>query len=471
MKKVILTIFILITGLVSFKIIINKNDYRTKFDFVNGPQRSDSANVELFLQNILFQYGESFRYCDAIRKKNYQVIRNSDMTYGIYFSAKDFITLNRSTLKNGNTNFIIDNRELIKNIDERRYSKSPISSRKLGKSSLVIANNILRDMEILSYDEFVGKIFDRSFAKSHIVRTHTDESTGLFEIIEDINLLPYNSGEDGRVLALDGGWNTVYHMGENVISSGINHYGNYGSNNSEFAFPTGLTAGSEIVNDYSTIYPIYICDNGNKRLAKVNYTIPQSETNPFFDGSTFEIVDSNLFNPYDVSLFVSSDTLYSNKIWISELGKADTQSITCIEEYGGIQQRFFGYKDDDSGEEYFLHFKNRPRLSVYSGFGVSILSFIDNQRNNVITCLLNENGTGNTVKGKNGKDLILANDILSFPNEYPVNSVFIHKTSSNTIQWPYIWVTSGFSPPYYSENTSMIHLLKVNKSGNTQYLG
>jgi hypothetical protein len=144
-------------------------------------------------------------------------------------------------------------------------------------------------------------------------------------------------------------------------------------------------------------------------------------------------------------------------------------TLNCIDTTGRLRQKIAGYKNIITNEEFRLLPGSYMRLSTYTD-GFFALCFIDDSRNNLVCCLLNADGTGNTISTSNGL-LIWATDVENFSTDYPLNSVHIQKPSHYVAEWPYIWLTYGERPPLYSNLNNMIHVLKMNKPCHTQYLG
>lgn len=198
-------------------------------------------------------------------------------------------------------------------------------------------------MEILSYDDYTGKIFNSSFAHSHIVETHSGEYTYLFEDLKDIALIPFNDGQDGKILSLDRLLATVFYSGLNVTETGINHYGEEGFGIHQMLIPTSIVSGREGVDNSNTVYPIYVSDYGNNRIFKINFIAKPSSSGEesIFDGNSYQIINQTLNNPYDIAYLKSYDTTdFVDKIWFSELYKDTTGFITCMDLQGNIIKRF-----------------------------------------------------------------------------------------------------------------------------------
>lgn len=451
-----------------------------KFELKKPIQLTLDMQIYLALSNIRQLYGNDFLYYNELKDKSYIVqIDNSNVIINIVKSSKPDVK-NKAAKSNIIDKFtLVSIKErngvealIVKAVDLKRLTNNFINSRdeKLTSTNAefpIIKNNIIWDREILRYNEqyTLGKIFNRVIALDKTVNQYELGSVVFYDIDDGI-IVPYSEGTKSKIVISDGGWSSiVYGETWNSRIRNIYTYGRWGNGQGRFRANNGIAYGREISNESYTTFPCYIADVGNNRIVRIDYLVNNSNGFANFIDSTFSTVNTDLHYPYDVSYFKSFNEI-NDKLWISEIATPNP-SLVCVSlNTDNVAQRIRGYRYN--GVNYILQEFSKPKLCVYD-IGFYALVFTDYKRNNVVCCQLDSNGLGNLYSLGQDEYLIESQEPLHFPDAYRINSVNIHKTSLQTVQYPYLWVTTGYQPGYESE--SMLHGYAMNSNANWAYLG
>ncbi len=325
----------------------------------------------------------------------------------------------------------------------------------------IYVDNMIWDQGIIEIPgENHNQIMNESWAYTHFQDQNKNPST-LFGTLEDVLFLPYDTMT--TILALDSKRGTVFYFDKNNIAAGILCYGENGKSTNEFIDPSSFILGREKNIGSSKLFNVYICDQMNNRIVHVVYNAVPGNSNGF-EGSPFDIVDTIPF-PSDISYFKASDST-QDKLWLSS-ETINNPSICCVDLNGNNIQNINGYRQN--GNDYLFLPDTRIKLTTHNEYFNAIV-FIDTRRNFLITCALNPDGTANVVQSEDGQNLIQAIDLGSFPSDMIINSVKFQTITYGTQGWPYVWVTSGYLPPFYN-NISVLHSFKMDAAGYLQYLG
>lgn len=470
-------------------VFFNALSFSQKANIINSDllNLKKSEHIPINLQNIVFieyllkYYGNSFKYYQQLKNGQYQFKESKGKKgseYYLEFLDKnkkiiDKILLNIKATKNGDLQLILDNKLLSNYL--LPYSSSIQSSEPdnqnvnyVERDSILVDKLILNDPNIQQQDR---KILNRAFTRANI----TDQNDDEFDLYRQCvagRIVPFGDGDSSKIITLDNLYHSIIFFDKRVAYT-PNHpvnsvYGRFGEGSGEFMNPTGLTVGREFEDHDYIVFPIYIADQYNVRIVKVNFYVNQNSPEvAFFQGESFTSINDTVTSPYDIAYFKNSDVLSSDKLWVTQ-ARETRPFLTCFELNGSIVQRVIGYKDTATGQIYRFQPGMLSRVNVYNDYFAAV-SFIDNSVNALVSCKLKSDGTAYIEPYGDNDYVIWAHDILIFPENYRINSISFQKTSQLSGGWPYVWVTSGYSPPFTS-SVSAIHLLKMNSSAHTQYI-
>lgn len=438
-------------------------------------QKSDLQEIKKMINDIIINFGKSFKYYNELKKGCYEITGNKKNGYNLKIfeinskRVLDVIKIKKNNLSYSLYNFSIDKIKFSSLLDETILKNDNMNKFAPKFDVLYVTNNILKDQEILNTDDFdAGKVLSREICLEHFFNSVTYEPAPIFKDLQGGIFLPKND-QSGRVILTDKTFcSYVYADLEYLETERVRYYGQYGRYRNEFCVLTGITTGRF---DENTInYSIYFADMGNSRIVKIIYKL--EGTNFGFDTSTYQIVIDNytttdkIHSPYDIAYFKSTSES-NDKIWVSEQ-YGPSASLVLIDLDGNIVQKVIGYQYTVNNINYNRYFEDGqyPRLSVFNEY-FAALCFVDAKNNCVVGCLLNEYGEASLVAGEGGY-LISAGDILSFPANIKPTSVSFHKASLSYYGWPYVWISST---PVSSSDTTYIHCTKMNSNAHFQYLG
>jgi len=437
-------------------------------------QLSDEKQIERLIETVDQLYGSSFKYFNELSNGNY-TFTQKDGKYNINILRSgtsknnadviEKILINKIREENGNYSFSFDKTQFNKLIDRKKFGSFHVHQSPDNIDTIVSYDHILKDMCILTDPytfECYHKVFNRSLAMAHVVDTNGNQSP-LFRDISDGMILPYEGGE--KIVALDEMWSSLIHFDRNM-SSNIWHYGEYGFNNQKFNLPSAMTCGREVVDGSTTTYPIFVADQGNSRIISVNYVARDPKLGSGFDPDSWTVINNSVIYPYDIGIFKADDPT-NDKIWVSEAPQINP-SLLCLNMDGSLVQKVIGYIDSNTLAIYPFAAGSQIKLSVHHNY-FGAIAFIDNITNRLVLCPLHEDGTAVLVP-YNGSYLIMSHDVEYFPNDVKINSLAFQKIGLSTVGWPYLWVTSGVTPPFYDESQSMIHCFKVDAYPAMQYI-
>jgi len=464
MKKIIFIILLsAITVANSMQSVVKQNKPEVII-LKHIPKLSIETQISMLKEFILYFLGDSFKYYHELKSGSYIMIHDkSEGNNNISImdvrnnTLIDIVKL-KTTIKD-DENMILEvafddvNRLIIRGVPVNIRSNSVETIQIIEKDSILWDQVIVHDEELSQ--KYWTKILNKSYTMSHLENQNNDEAI-LFKHCIAGKIIPYDGGTNSKLLMLDNEFHSIlffdasFTVDDGSALNGV--YGIGGNGNGEFNSPTGFTLGRPI--DGLT-YPVYVSDFYNGRIAKVNYVIdPRANGLGNFNNGSFESW-KNIIWPTDVTYFKSADST-KDKIWMSQKSVGHS-AILSIDLDGNTLDRFIGYKDEN-GTEYYFSAGVELKLAVYN-HGFAALGFIDKERNSLVTCLIDADGNANIVPGEEG-EIITAGQITQFPSTEQINSVTFHRTAATHSLWPYVWVTS---PSY-------IHLLKMDKDCDLQYL-
>ncbi len=479
----LLVIFILISNFYNVfaqkQVILNE-------DLMNLKKLDLPLNLQvlMFTEYMMKYYDNSFKYINEIRIGQYKLTRyKSSASDQFYLEILDTKGI---TIDKINVPFKISKENKIEltfeNFDFKKFTL-PVNSypfeRKnssvIGDATLIIRDSIIADRIILNNENIDPKyrhILNRSFTRHYIVNQDNNE----FDLYRNCiagRIVPFGDGDSSKIITIDNEYHSLIFFDKRVAytsNTPVNGvFGRYGEGKGQFMNPTCLTIGREFESDEYLVFPVYIADQYNLRIIRVDFWVNQ--LNPvvsFFNGDSFTSINDTVNFPYDVSYFKSSSLTFTDKLWASETSEIKP-TLRCFELNGSTVQKVVGYKDSATGVVYPFEEGTHSRLAIYNNY-FTALSFVDNMRNVLVSCKLKPDGTA-TIERYDAYDYVIeAHDLLRFPSDYKINSVSFQKTSALSSGWPYVWVTSGQNPPFTS-SVSAMHLLKMNSRAHTQYIG
>jgi hypothetical protein len=257
-----------------------------------------------------------------------------------------------------------------------------------------------------------------------------------------------------KLLVLDKQFHSILHFdqawqpGTETPLNGF--FGYQGDDPREFWNPTGICIGRKYEYGSNDVYKVFIADEFNLRIGMVDYVADQNgDRLGYFDHNSWrEIFPMNY--PHDVAYFRYRGPYDLDRLWVSEAMPVGPSYLRCNSTSSNhYWQSFIGYKDGDGNVYYFLEGTNL-RVDVHSPYNPTLV-FVDNLRNNLVACHLEDDGTAPLIEGTYLGDYILADTVLHFPDDYRINSVHFHSPSEdpNVSQLklnplPYLWVTSDY---------------------------
>ncbi len=435
------------------------------------PVYSDELKLKFTLLEILKEYGNNFIYAENIRQSLYLIERAKSGDFSLKIINLENIVIDilhfEKVIKNNDTYFALTSKDI------KRTTKENIKLKLFNQTNnsvqLIDYPNMLWDKEIMniSPDLNLGKILNRSIALSYVVYDDKEETPSpIFRICTDGAFLRYENGGKAKLLTVDKYNNVVKYGDRDGFLSGIFTYGTYGKGDNMLDNPTGIAFGKRDTLGTTLIYPVYIADQHNERVIRINFHIKQ-EGNCDYDVESFTVLKDSLYGPYSISIYgtdIEDDN--NQKIWVSEINPAHP-TISVLSMDGTLLHRIQGYLYNNVYYEFLPN--TQLFLSTY-GYGFPALVFTDTERNFIITCPLETSGIGTLTKGSDDEYFIEAADLYQMPADNVINSIHIMKTSEQTALWPYVWVTTGWSFPQGS-TVSQVHGFKMNKSWGLQYLG
>ncbi|MCI0448210.1 MAG: T9SS type A sorting domain-containing protein [Chlorobi bacterium] len=444
---------------------VRQEKLKEKMNLRKPVKLDEETMIKIAIAQLTQGFGESFKYLRELEAGKYRMKKNSEYTLIEVLNQegniKDSFKLNYITSTEGIVSLVLNEEDYQQLISFK--NKSKVRENELPSNFPEVFNNILWDQEILRYDEeyTLGKIFNRVIALDKTVNQYELGSVVFYDIDDGI-LIPYDDGQGAKLLISDGGWSSIMQFDARNTTQ-INSYGSFGTGNNNFIFNNGITFGRSYSQGDDVIYPVYIADVGNNRIILIDYVINEDNGAGYFNSSTFSVFVDNLKSPFDISYFFATQDA-NDKLWVSE-ASARQPALTCISKSGEIVQRVKGYKYGTSGDSLLKEF-SLPRLCTYNSFGA--LVFIDNKRNVVVPCKLDTNGFATIYTNQNGDTIIQSYiELITFPQDYPVTSVNIQRTSYGTGWYPYLWITTKNE----GNNIAMVHAFALNSNANWAYLG
>lgn len=433
----------------------------------------DSLQLEMYVKTIIQLYGEAFKYSNELRTQQFKfdLVPTGDCAIIILRDGKPAGRIPAKRLKNSLGDYLltIDEDALLKFVDRGKLGIwSPC---RMSTVSIVERNEILHDERIIPIDDldpYDQRLLDRKFMMDNFVDQNDNRSV-LFKIAQAGIFLPYPNAHS-KLLVVDNGFHSVlffdqgWQSGTGEPLNGF--YGYWGDDPGEFMNPPGISVGRKYENGSNDVYPIFIADMWNARVGRVNYIADRNNQGlGYFDPSSW-IDRYPIVFAYDVAYLKNRWNINNDKLWVSSVNPDAPSYIRCY--FGDVgateAQNFLGYKDG-SGQLYRFDEGSRMRLDVFPSYN-AVLVFVDNVRNNLVACQLNQDGTATSAESTDWGDYVQASEILHFPDDYRINSVHFHSSSEEISgslkppQWPYLWVTSD----YY------IHCLKLRSGGKMEYL-
>lgn len=464
MKKIIFITLLVIVAIAYPQTVTKEKPEALKFH--GYANLTEEQQIYLSVQSIIQFYGKSFKYYDELVKGKYKVVSNGGNSFLEILTDKkeknkqqENLVKLKKRLVEGHSIIQIDINEIKPLINNALNNAANFSSSSL---SIVNRNNILIDKQILKNDKIPSqdwKILNRSFVLSNLDRIDGEDAV-LFKDIQAGTILPY--GNAFKLLTIDRGFCTSVYFDSEIWNfpegTPINDvYGQFGVGTSEFWFPSDITIGRERVSSEIHTYPIFITDSYNNRIIKVDFVV-----NPFmpqmahYENSTFAVfTEAN--NPYGVAYFKHLTDELQDKIWASG-ANAVRPFLGCYTPSGLKTQSITGYYDVHTNTPYLFNNNTMSRLAVINDYFAAII-FIDNTRNALVSCRLNDNGTAPTFN-YNGSELIMADGVEFFPQAYPLTSVSFYSTPLTLSGFPFVLATSA----------NYFHLFRMNNSAHLHYL-
>lgn len=433
---------------------------------------SDTEQLKNLIGTVMSAYGASFKYYKHIKQGDYKFIINGNIVKIQILEDKkviDNLKIEKIRNSGGNTNFVFNNAQFNSLIDNNKLNQLTDNAECPEVFAIIQTNHMLWDKEILNTEEYLfGKILHKGLTTFYL-EDQDDEPLVLFQDATDGIVIPFGYGASSKVITVDNLWNTFVSIDQGNPDLGIRYYGSGGTGNNQFMVPNSVTYG-RIKN---SIYPIYIADLLNKRIAEVGYkasTGVDEETG--FLPNTFNTLIANVPFPYDIVYFKAVDSSNNDKLWVSRSPRMEPR-LACYSLNGDELQVLKGYRYVVNNQSYTNSFEpfTSIRMDVYSGVSYNALVFIDNIRNCIVSCRLSETGVADSIISHDGGYVVFAEDVLSFPSNYRLNSVAFQRTNNASDVWTNLWITSGYSDPPFTESSSMVHGFKMNKNVRSQYLG
>lgn len=339
--------------------------------------------------------------------------------------------------------------------------------------NIIETNDMLVDKVILTGIPQIAfkKILNKSITRTYAYNQY-EEELNLFQLAEDGVILPYNNGQNTKILAADSRYNSIIYFDKDIVGlEGVpfnGTYGYFGGNNNQFANVSGITAGREIQNLFETYYHIYFADRNNNRITTSKFVI-NGMTPQFahFDENSFSVVVDGINSPHDVAYFKAEDQ-EDDKLWFSE-SYLNLNYLKCFSIDGVKKSKIRGFRYESGGSHHIVYFESSvcPRISVYDdAFKAVAFIYTNESYNSIATFLLNDEGLPSNMYNDSVVNVVHE----SFNGDYKLTSIHFHKTTEASKLYPYLWVTSGG----YSVSPSsidMIHNFAINKFGGFAYLG
>ncbi|MCC6865996.1 MAG: hypothetical protein IT280_07520, partial [Ignavibacteria bacterium] len=441
---------------------ININDIRNRIALKGPVQLPDSVQINLLIEQLLQIYGNTLDSYSDLKAGNYNIKINNGYSIEIANANKGKIVIhiNKTESRLGGYSLTLDEKSVKMLVSQNNV----IPFNKVTSiDNIIVRNNILIDKEILPYEELQPderRILDKEFTTDNFVDQYNNDLE-LYKMCQAGLMFPYSGGHS-KFVTVDDQYSSLIYFDEGLSADDntpLNRcYGYFGDDDGEFMNPAGICVGRMTTVSNKDIYPLYIADKTGLRITSVNFVADNNfAALGKIDTTTFKRT-AIITYPYDIAYFTNYLDSTDDKLWITQ--QHPTQNfLTCINLEGSVMQSFSGYKSYDNGQTYAFESNTLSRLAVYND-GFACLLFIDNTRNCLVSCLLGSDGLAGVEIIDSRNDYIIAHEIVPFPSSYAINSVQFQKTTLGSNVWPSLWVTS---PSY-------IHHLKINKSGNIQYL-
>jgi len=343
------------------------------FSLTKLPQISEEEQINQLIGTLLFYYKDSFKYYRYLLQGSYSLEKTTQgYTLNIVAGKKilDKIRIVRIyRYQSKDFYFIFDPQQFPVYVDlaKLKYSNAIRSNEDV---NIVKRNDILLDREIMNSPQYsLGKILNRTIALNH-TRNQYGERSVLFYDIEDGAVLPYNGGQNAKIVTVDGIWDASIWFSRDNFMKGTQSFGTLGTNDLEFFEPTSCTFGYGYDHGSYWEYLVYFVDRCNKRVSSI--TFYASDNSPSgFDYETYSNFITNMDYPYDMSYFLSAseeDDPASDKIWISESHRM-RPAISCYNCAGYLVQNVVGYKLKSTGDVFLFEEGTESRISTYlAGF-------------------------------------------------------------------------------------------------------
>lgn len=448
---------------------INSQNVNSNILFAKPDILASNFRQAYYIEYLLQNYGNSFQFYREIKNNLFEFKTENSLIKSLVIFENEKrkkiiaeIPFKKYEIRFKGIEYFFDLEELNKYINFFEFENMSFKNDNI--VNLTSTNNMLYDKMILMNKNLPGyywRVLNKNFALTHL-KDQFDEWSPLFKNIEAGIVIPYGENFSmSKILTVDSDFESIIYfdgISMNIQDESINKvYGRAGIENSEFSHPTGLSVGRCLENGEMLTYPIYIADFDNLRIGIANLMVdPNNSQLSYFDENSYS--SFRFMYPYDISFFESSQNSLNDKLWICEAHPYRPR-LSCLSLSGQLCQSFSGYLDSNTNQIYLFEEGTKFRLKTYST-GFNSISFIDNKRNVLVSCLLKDDGTAYTVV--NGIDtLILANDLLIFPVSEQINSVSYQSIGVPDYQWPTLWVTSEYN----------LHNIRMNVRAHTQYLG
>ena len=408
MKKFILIFIIFVLYNFSFAQVDTKNNpTRNDITCLIPIEKISDDNQIILIISELINYDDAFIYNKEIKEGKF-MIEKYDNKYIIriynieYHNLKknkriylDSVVINKvygnikGRKNDNNYDLVID--KLEKYVDVQKIKNKIKNNKSVSVWNPVFRNDVFVDKSILAgtLPYSPNRIFNRGVSNTYLHVPNTLGPADIYAECTDGVIVPDENGTNAKIFSVDQYWDRIIWTNKEFQYSPnfIRAWGDPGSGYEQFSFPTGITYGYKEPYTYG-LRNIYVCDNGNNRIHKLEYS---SYVNSFND----EIIKNNLGHPYDISFH--QGYLLNDKdddiLWFTELGF--NYDLKCLDANYGSDLFSF-----DQFQYYGQIYDTYPgRLDTYSDYTSggtavkSMLAYVDLNLNAVIFFHLN-NGTG-----------------------------------------------------------------------------
>jgi len=287
---------------------------------LKGPvQLPENMQIKCLVQELITVYTSAFKYFEELKMGLYRLEKlkaNNLESYSLAILDRDEQhVIDRLKLQkltdNGVSYLALSKDEENRLIDENKLLQINRENQNVSVTQIVELNNMLVDKEIMRTPDLGedNKILNLGLVQSYVVNQNY-EPARMFKMLEDVAIIPY--APDPKTVCVDSRWDNVTYMnGYNAVREGdyVSHaFGEFGHGEREFSHPSGITLGrSYDVSETYVVYPLFIADQYNSRVVKVEYWVNKTEpAYSYIYPESWAVVNSNLHYPYDIAYFKHS---------------------------------------------------------------------------------------------------------------------------------------------------------------------